>query len=123
MSPIIRAPGTLQRPGQSRNATFMFPVAATYLRMHFPRAAVAVVEERPLRLYRRYNDRDGAIMRQTREMVTPRSLTSNSLSAVHKSRRARGRRARRRRRRCGLQNHREEQQARQTESKLLTTSP
>lgn len=85
MSPIIRAPGTLQRPGRSRNATFMFPVAAMYLRMHFSRAAA---EERPLRLYRRYNDRDGAIMRQTVEMVTPRSLTSNSLSAAHKSSRA-----------------------------------
>lgn len=47
MSPIIRGPGTLQRPGRSRNATFMFPV--TYLRMHFPRAAITVVEERPPR--------------------------------------------------------------------------
>lgn len=86
MSAIIRAAGTLQRPDRSRNATFMYPAAVVALH------TCTCISFAPARrrstmphLYRRYNDCNGAIMRQTREMFTPRSLTSNSLSWARKS--------------------------------------
>lgn len=64
MSPIIPGPGTLQRPDQSRNAAFMFPVAAALATYAFPSCLPCGTSAARAR-----NDRDGAIMRRTRQTV------------------------------------------------------